>query len=302
MREMNWAPIDLNLLIVFDAMLEDRSVTRAGRRVGLSQPAMSHALNRLRYMLKDELFVRTPEGMTPTPRAEELAEPLRHALNEMRQALEPALFDPATSDHRFTVAVDNCTAIVLVPSLVAAVSAAAPGVRLDILPRSVMDIVERLDHGELDLAVDTMDSPGARFVATQLFQDRLVLVMRRDHPVGRDALSARAIAALDFLDISSIQNDTAILDRWLASNGLDRRVALRAPYLSTVSILLQSDMVTILSRRIAEELARGHALRLCNLPFEAPAEQTMMLWPRRLDRQSAHRWLRGVIRSVSERL
>lgn len=302
MREMNWAPIDLNLLIVFDAMLEDRNVTRAGRRVGLSQPAMSHALGRLRYMLKDELFVRTPEGMTPTPRAEELAEPLRHALNEMRQALEPVLFDPATSDRRFTVAVDNYAAIVLVPPLVAAVADAAPAVRLDILPCAAVDVVDGFDHGELDLAIDAADSPVTRFVTAKLFEDRLVLVMRQGHPAGRGPLTARAIAGLAFVEISSIRSDTGILDRWLAASGLERRIALRAPHISVASILQQSDLVTLVSRRIAEEFVRDRPLQMRNLPFEVPPEQTMMLWHRRLDRQPAHRWLRDVVQSVSGRL
>src|SRR5260221_12484399 len=107
MLGMNWGAFDLNLLIVFDAVMQDRSVTRAGSRVGLSQPAMSHALNRLRHMLKDEVFVRTPEGMMPTPRAEALALPLRAALSEMQRALEPQAFDPATSDRRFTLALNT---------------------------------------------------------------------------------------------------------------------------------------------------------------------------------------------------
>src|SRR5260221_14782555 len=98
MQSMNWGAFDLNLLIVFDAVMQERSVTRAGQRVGLSQPAMSHALSRLRHMLKDELFIRAPEGMVPTPRAEALAQPLRHALSEMQLALAPAAFDPAASD------------------------------------------------------------------------------------------------------------------------------------------------------------------------------------------------------------
>jgi len=100
---MNWGAFDLNLLIVFDAVMQERSVTRAGGRIGLSQPAMSHALNRLRYMLKDELFVRTPDGMATTPRAEMLAQPLRNALSEMQLALEPTAFDPAASDRRFAL-------------------------------------------------------------------------------------------------------------------------------------------------------------------------------------------------------
>src|SRR5260370_14990574 len=141
---MNRGAFDLNLLIVFDAVMEERSVPRAGSRIGLSQPAMSHALNRLRYMLKDELFVRTPEGMVPTPRAEALAEPLRDALSDMQLALEPAAFDPAVSDRRFAVAVNNYAAVVLAPPLVAAVSAAAPAVRMDRRPRRPPELVDQL--------------------------------------------------------------------------------------------------------------------------------------------------------------
>src|ERR1700719_3739300 len=104
---MNWGAFDLNLLIVFDAVMQERSVTRAGGRVGLSQPAVSHALSRLRHMLKDELFIRTPEGMMPTPRAEQLSEPLRRALNEMRLALEPETFVPQEANRLFVLALNN---------------------------------------------------------------------------------------------------------------------------------------------------------------------------------------------------
>src|SRR3954467_13070429 len=168
MRVMNWGAFDLNLLIVFDAVMQERSVTRAGQRIGLSQPAMSHALGRLRHMLKDELFIRTPDGMGPTPRAEMLAQPLRSALSEMQLALEPAAFDPATSDRRFVLAVNNYAAVVLAPPLVTAVSAAAPGVRLDLRPSGTLDIVDRLDRGDLDLALGGRQSPGERFAASVL--------------------------------------------------------------------------------------------------------------------------------------
>src|SRR5712664_2060439 len=115
MFRMNWGAFDLNLLIVFDAVMQERSVTRAGSRIGLSQPAMSHALNRLRHMLKDELFIRTPDGMMPTPRAEQLALPVRNALNEMQLALEPETFVPAEADREFAVAVNNYAAVVVAP-------------------------------------------------------------------------------------------------------------------------------------------------------------------------------------------
>ena len=301
---MNWGAFDLNLLIVFDAVMQERSVTRAGSRIGLSQPAMSHALNRLRHMLKDDLFVRTPEGMVPTPRAETLAQPLRNALSEMQLALEPAAFDPGASDRRFALAVSNYAAVVLSPPLVAAVSSAAPAVRLDLRPSGTgsSDIVERLDRGDLDLMLGSMDSPGERFVTAPLLEDPFVMVMRRGHPASRRKLSPAAFAALPHLEISSSREDTGFIDRWLAERGLDRRIALRAPYLSAAAILVQSDMVATLSRRIAQEFVRNHPLQIREPPYDSPRVRTVMLWHRRLDRHPAHRWLRDVILSVTKSL
>ena len=302
MFTMNWGAFDLNLLIVFDAVMQERSVTRAGARIGLSQPAMSHALNRLRYMLKDELFVRTPKGMVPTPRAEMLAQPLRHALNEMQLALEPAAFDPTTSERRFALAVNNYAAVVLVPPLVAAVAAAAPGVGLDLRPSGTLDLVERLDRGDLDLVLGSLDSPGERFSAAPLLDDPFVMVMRRGHPASRGKLSPEDVAALPYLEISSSREDTGFIDRWLAESGLVRHIAMRAPYLSTAAILVQSDMVAILSRRIAEEVVRNNPLLIREPPYDTSRVRTLMLWHRRLDDHPAHRWLRDMVHAVTKAL
>src|SRR2546422_6828615 len=132
MPQMNWRAFDLNLLVVFDGLFREGSVTRAGRRLGMSQPALSHALNRLRDLLKDQLFIRTPKGMVPTPRAQQLALPLRHALAQMEQALEPETFVAAQANRRFSIAINHYAAIVVAAPLVAAVSAAAPVVQLDL--------------------------------------------------------------------------------------------------------------------------------------------------------------------------
>jgi DNA-binding transcriptional LysR family regulator len=298
---MNWGAFDLNLLIVFDAVMQERSVTRAGNRIGLSQPAMSHALNRLRYRLKDELFVRTPKGMVPTPRAEMLASPLSNALSGIQLALEPAAFDPAASDRRFALAVNNYAEIALTPALVAAVSAAAPAVRLDLRPSGTLDIVDLLDRGELDLSIGNMDSSGERFVTAPLLHDRLVIVMRRGHPASRCMLSAADFAALPHLEISSSYEDSGLIDRWLGERKLVRQIALRAPYLSAAPILVQSDMVATLSRRIAQDFVRNHPLQLHELPYASPRVQTAMLWHRRLGHHPAHRWLRDVVLSVTKR-
>ena len=297
---MNWGAFDLNLLIVFDAVMQERSVTRAGSRIGLSQLAMRHALNRLRYMLKDELFVRTPEGMVPTPRAEALAQPLRDALSEMQFALEPAAFDPAASDRRFVLAVNNYAAVVLAPPLVAAVSAAAPAVRLDLRPSGTLDIGDRLDRGDLDLTIGSIDSPGERFASAPLLEDPFVMVMRRGHPASRRKLSAEDFAALPHLEISSRREDTGFIDHWLAERGFARSITLRAPYLSAAPILVQSDLVATLSRRIAQEFVRSHPLQISELPYDWPCARTVMVWHRRLDRHPAHCWFRDLLISVAK--
>ncbi len=286
---MNWRAFDLNLLVVFEALMQDGSVTRAGKRLGMSQPALSHALNRLRYLLKDQLFIRTPRGMVPTPRAEQLALPLRHALAGMERALEPETFVAAQASRRFSIAINNYAAIVMAAPLVAAVSAGAPLVQLDLRPSGTrpLDVFDRLDSGDFDVAIGTFDAVGERFGTGPLLEDRFVAVMRQGHPAGRGTSSG---------------DDTGFIDRSLATGGTKRRIALRLPYLSAGAVLGQSDMVATLSRRVAEAMVRGSALQLRDLPFRSPTVRTALVWHRRLDGSPAHRWLRELVVSVSRQL
>jgi DNA-binding transcriptional LysR family regulator len=296
---MNWRSIDLNLLVVFDAVMRERSVTRAGRAIGLSQPAMSHALNRLRHMLDDELFVRMPEGMAPTPRAEQIAEPVRNALNEMQLALEPQTFDPKTSDRTFVIGMNNLAAVVLAPPLCVKVCGVMPNVRLDMRPSGTLDIAGCLDRGDLDLAIGGLESPGERFASQLLLEGPFVLVMRRGHPASHRKLSAEVLAGLSYLEISSSGEDISFLDRWLAAHGLSRRIVVRSPYLSARTILAESDFVAVFSRRVAQVFTRYFPLEMREPAFESPAVRTVMLWHRRLDGHPAHRWLRECVTAVS---
>jgi DNA-binding transcriptional LysR family regulator len=296
---MNWGAFDLNLLIVFDAVMQERNVTRAGGRIGLSQPAVSHALSRLRHMLKDELFIRTPEGMAPTPRAEQLAEPLRRALNDMQLALEPESFVPGEASRRFDVAVNNYAAVILAPSIVTTVISTAPGIRLDLRPSGLRDMPALLDRGEHDLAIGTFDDVGERFARAVLHEDSFVVAMRRDHPTLRHDLTAEALAKLPHLEISSSGEDASFVDQWLDARGLARNVTHRAPRLSAAAILSATDMVAVLSRRLAEHWMRTYGLSTRKLPFASPSIRTAMLWHRRFDNQPAHRWLRGVIQHAA---
>jgi DNA-binding transcriptional LysR family regulator len=299
---MKLTTFDLNLLVVFEAILHERSVTKAGERLGLSQPAMSHALNRLRWMLKDQLFIRTPEGMLPTPRAEQLAHPVRRALGELQSALDPEEFDPAEAERRFTVAVNNYAAVVLAGPITAECAALAPNVRISLRPSGTLNLPELLDRGELDIAVAALDPAAERFASRVLVEDRYVMVMRRGHPVAQGNLDLKTFAALPHLLISSSGEDLSFVDAALAAAGYARSIALEAPYLSAGTILVQSDMVAVLGRQIAQEFRRAYPIELRDLPFTSPPLRAVMLWHRRFNDQGAHRWLREMMVSVAAHL
>jgi DNA-binding transcriptional LysR family regulator len=288
--------IDLNLLVVFDAVMQERNVTRAGQRLGLSQPAMSHALTRLRHMLKDDLFIRSPKGMLPTPRAEQLAAPVRAALDGLQQSLEPTQFEPATANRRFRIAVDNYAAVVLVGLVAEHVARVAPQALLEFRPSGTLKILDLLDRGELDLAIGPLVEAGERFSQQSLLEDEFVAVLRRNHPAvtGRE-WSAEKFADLPHLEISSALHSTDFIDQILGQRKLARRIVLHAPFLSATRILAVSDKVSVLPRRVAEELARHRPLGMRALPFSSPLITAAMIWPRWLDNQPAHRWLRDVV-------
>jgi DNA-binding transcriptional LysR family regulator len=291
--------IDLNLLVVFDAILRERSVTRAGHQLGLSQPAMSHALTRLRHMLKDELFVRSPAGMVPTPRAEQLAEPIRLALDGLQQSLEPIQFEPSKATRTFHLAVDNYSAIVLVAPIAAHIARIAPGVTLDFRPSGTLSIHELLDRRELDLAMGPYRAQGERFSLKKLLQDQMVVVFRKDHPAAEaEQLSIEQFAALPELEISSAQFGSEFAQDSTKPKRA-RRSAMRAPFLSAAQILSTSDMAAVVPQNIANDMIETRPLVFRRLLRSHLPIDVAMIWPRRLDNQPAHTWLRNVISRVT---
>src|SRR5262249_15978735 len=193
MNYVHFNSLDLNLLRVFDALIEERSVTRAGERLGLSQSAISHALNRLRYVLNDELFVRMPDGMRPTVRAAEIAPRLREGLLQLQLALGPAEFDPARTERRFTIACTEYAGTILIPALIARLRALAPNAELSIRP-SNMGVAESLLAGRVDLAIGSFRRVPEPFVYEPLFRETRVWVLSADHPAARDELTLRRLA------------------------------------------------------------------------------------------------------------
>ncbi len=298
---MNWRMLDLNLLVVFDAVAQERNATRAAAKLNMTQPAISHALGRLRTALRDELFVRTPEGMAPTPYAERLVGPVRGALEGLQTALDgAAAFDPQTAERGFTVGLDNRAVVVLGAPLAAAVAEQAPYVSLDLRPSGTLNVPERLDRGELDLALGSLAAPAERFADLRLFDNGFAAVARRGHPAAVDGtISESALGAYPHLVFSSTGEETDFVDAALARHKLSRRVALRAPLLAAAATLAQSEMIAILSERTARILAGSGPLQVLALPFASPRQVTAMLWHRRLDSVPAHQWLRGLIVRVA---
>jgi DNA-binding transcriptional LysR family regulator len=302
---MNWRRLDLNLLVVFDAVMQERNATRAAEKLNMSQPAVSHALGRLRAALGDELFVRTPEGMEPTPQAQHLAPSVRQALADLGAALESnRTFEPQEVSRSFVISLNNYGALVIAPALAAVVAREAPLVTLDLRPSGTLAVTESLDRGEIDLALGSLGAPAERFCDLRLFEDRFACLLRLDHPaVGRDGkIDTQWLADLFHLEVSSTGEGTAFVDDELARLGLERRIALRAPLLATVGILAQSDMVAVMTERAARAFAAKAPLQVLTLPFASPTLPFAMLWHRRQDDHAAHRWLRGVVSRVARTL
>jgi DNA-binding transcriptional LysR family regulator len=295
--------IDLNLLVVFDAIMRDRSVTRAGQRLGLSQPAISHALTRLRHMLKDELFVRSPSGMVPTPRAEELATPIRIALDGLQQSLEPVQFEPSKATTTFRIAVDNYAAIVLVAPIAAHIAKIAPGVTLDFRPSGTLNVLDLLDRSELHLAIAPSAVQGERFSRRRLLQDQFVVVHRKGHPAAMgQEFPTEKLATLPQLEISSAQFGSDLEDNSPRRSKTGLKAAMRAPFLSAAQILATSDLVSVLPLNVARNMIKSHHLVFHRLSRSPRPIESAMIWLRRLDNQPAHAWLRDVITQVASDL
>jgi DNA-binding transcriptional LysR family regulator len=294
---MNWNAIDLNLLVVFDGIMHEKTLTRAGQRLGMSQPAVSHALARLRYLLKDELFIRTPEGMVPTPRATRMAEPVRAALQELQVTLEEDEFDASQASREFTIAANNHAARAVIPGFARRVATLAPAVVLDVRPALSLHILDQLDEGGVDLALTTLTEGGDRFKCTGLLNDDYVALLPRDSPdAAEPVLSLESFEALSHITSTSGGCETNFVDDALAERGLVRHVAAKVPLHSLIFLLIGSNSLAVVPRRVASDLVAICPFKMRPLPFPSPRIALSMIWHRRVDNHPAHRWLRATLR------
>ena len=302
MRETDLRDVDLNLLVALNALLEEKNVTRAAQRLGMSQPAASRALGRLRKLFSDALLVDGPRGYLLSARAEALQPALRRTLAGIGELLEASPFDPAAATGRVRLLMTDLHAAVLAPRLLARLAAEAPALDLDILPPgpSLMDVLE---SDAADAVVGVIDEAPAGVRRRKLLEDRYVTLLRTGHPASGRKLTLERYLALDHLTISITGTGLAPVDALLSAMGRSRRVKVRVPnFLAAVEIAAGSDLVMTRPASLART-AVGMARFVVLPPPVDPGRSTLSLvWHTRHQDSPRHVWLRRLVVAAAEDL
>lgn len=293
--------LDLNLLKALDALLDERSVTKAATRLALTQPAVSSMLTRLRDSFNDPLFVRSQRGIIPTPRAQALATPVKRLLEEINQLLQAELFDPATASNTFTIAATDYALQAIIVPFMSLLRQKAPHVRLSV--RSIEDerIQTQLETGQVDIALMTPETTPADLHARRLFDERYVCTFRQDHPTIQLPLTLDQFCAADHAIVSYLGGAfRGVTDVALEHMGRSRNVTLSiSSFLVLTQILRTSDLIAV----VPEKLVRNQAgLCVTEPPLSIPGFTKVAAWHERTHHDPAHQWLRSLLVEACVRL
>jgi len=303
---MELGAVDLNLLVALDALLRERSVTRAAARVGLSQPGMSNALARLRRLFDDPLLVRRGSTLVPTPRAQALVTPVQEALELIRGALRaPATFDPASDRRAFRLSCSDYSVLMIVGPLVRALAEEAPGLSVEVLPR-LADAGRALANGEIDLVIEPAEIMGDVDLASlRLWEDRWMCCVWAGNAHVKHRMTLERYMSLGHLvySMGGSGQPVALPDRHIAGLGLERRIEVSVESFLLAPFLLQgTDLVTLVPQRAEAFLRRTGDIRILPAPVDLPILVEMLWWHPRADPDPAHAWLRTRIARVSDAL
>ncbi len=301
---MKLSDIDLNLFVVFDAIYTEGNLTRAGEIIGITQPAVSNSLSRLRNLFDDPLFVRTAEGMVPTPVAQNIIGPVRQALGLMRSSVqESETFDPMASDKRFRISMTDLSQSIILPFVFSRVKKDAPHIAIDCYQVRRRDMHIELASGNLDLAVDIPLTPDPQIRQAPLFSHPHVVVLRKDHSVIGKELSIDLYLELAHIHISSRRGGLGHVDLALGKMGKRRTIALRTQhYLATPDLVSRSDLVITVPRIFADFLVSQYPVRYLELPFSVPHLETHLYWHESTDKDQANKWMRELILELPAKL
>ena len=295
---MKLARLDLNLLLVFHHLLREKRVSSVAAVLGMSQPAVSSALGRLRASLGDELFLRTQRGMEPTPYALQLSEPVAIALDGLQQALNVrASFDPANSERGFTLAMTDVGEMYFLPVLMQAMAREAPAVTLQVVSVTQPSLKDDMASGRIDLALGLLPQLQAGFYQQVLFRQPYVCLMRKDHPLAsKKRLSLSALTAVEHVRVLAAGTGHGRVDAELERLGLRRSFRLTVPhYVALGDVLGHSDLLATVPERFAERVLAPFDLCTRTLPLEVEGSAIHQFWHGRLHRDPGHQWLRQLV-------
>lgn len=307
MMNMNIREIDLNLLVAFDALIQEGNVTRAGFRIGLSQSSMSHALTQLRKLLGDPLFVRTRTGMEPTAFAQQISTAVSRSLALFQAGLDGAhTFDPLASTRTFQLLLSDIGEIAYLPRLLARLKTDAPGVNLRALVQPRERYRAMFESEEADLAIGFLPGLQDGFYQQRLLSDSYVCIARSDHPRVGDALSLDQFlrefhvmvepGGSRYERATAHSSTTTLIEHHLSERGLRRRVAMRVPHFVVVPIIVQStDLLAIVPSYLISSMKLSDGLKVLPLPFDAPGFDVKQFWHKRNHHDAANRWLRKTV-------
>ena len=300
---MNLNNEDLNLLVVFEAMLETRSVSKASARMGISQPSMSHMLAKMRKSFDDPMFIRVKNEMQPTPRALAVAQPIRQAMELARSEIfQRRSFEPATSTQTFTLRMTDVAEASYLPQVINEVRKQAPQVRL----RTVSPISEKLEEGLESGAVDLAIGYFPDLRNAGVFQQRLVrsssfesIAGAANPHIGPEGMSLAAFARAPHLAVHTEGRSQEVIEQAMKNLGISREVLLIVPhFLGLMSIIPQSELMAIIPVDLASAFERQKGIVIYELPFPTPQVEVIHIWHKRFQKDSANQWLRGVVRKV----
>jgi len=303
MKSINLAAIDLNLLVAFEALLAQRSVSKAAEQLQIGQPAMSAALSRLRILFDDELFVRLGRQMQPTLKAQAIAPGILAALQQIRQTVTASqTFEPSVSDRTFTIGSSDYTSFVLMPPFLKFSLQNAPSINVQMMEFEKDRIGSLLEQGEIDLALGVFPNPPRQTQWEPIFEERFVGIARRGHPaIQHGTMGLEAFAQLPHALTTLRRDTTGAIDKALKEQNLERRVAFTTPHMMVLPFAIAaSDLVAALPRRIALRLATVCDLTIFELPVKTTPWMVSMLWSTLSDQDEANQWLRNTIKAIAQ--
>lgn len=291
--------LDLNLLKALDALLDERSVTRAADRLSLTQPAVSGMLTRLRECFDDPLFTRTQRGIIPTLRALELAQPVKDILAEVNALLQPRAFDPLTAEMAIKIAATDYALRAVIVPFMAVLRLQAPGIRVAVLPVNNESLTAQFERGEIDFALITPDTAPPDLHARTLYDEEYVCLLREDHPLTQsERLTLDAFCSQDHALVSYVGGRfSGVTDAALAAVGRTRRVTLSVcSFLVLPEILKMSDLLSVVPRRLTKDLP---GLTVLPPPLAINGFTKTVVWHERTHRDAGHRWVRELLFSTA---